>query len=361
MNMMTMAGLTADFIAIASANDALTFARSTEGENHHLILVSGYDQGSIVGVDLTAMLGGDITDPITAYTKYGYDTLASLADGRPRVSVPLTSLALPVALQSSHIAVGTNFPEHARESSVTEGPFLFPKEVTPTQSDTPISRGEALLDYEVELCFVTLADTDISEPVERIGLVLCNDVTDRARLMRHINPSDVTSGKGFTTGKSAPGYMPLGNLFVIPRDLRRFLSRVELRLYRNGELKQSANQLEAIWDFDELLRQTLKRQSLTWDYQGAPVGLPIIDNVVPARTGILAGTPDGTIFKGINKSAYALGILDWLLGGWSKPIPHWVVERHIAQEQRARNYLQAGEVVHIKVDYLGELKNPIID
>ena len=361
MNMTTMAGIAAGFMAIAPADEALTFARSTDGEGRHLILVSEYDEGAISGVDLTAMLDGGVTDPIAAYTKYGYDALAALADSRPRVTVPLANLDMPVALQTSHIAVGTNFPEHARESSVTEGPFLFPKEVSPTKFDAPISKGDALLDYEVELCFVTLADTDISEPVERMGLVLCNDVTDRARLMRHIDPSDITSGKGFTTGKSAPGYMPLGNLFVIPRDLRQFLPRVELRLYRNGELMQSANQMEAIWGFDELLRQTLTRQSLTWDYQGAPVGLPIANNVVPARTGILAGTPDGTIFKGINRSAYALGILDWLLGGWSKSIPHWVVERHIAQEQRARNYLQPGETVHIKVEYLGELKNPITD
>jgi len=361
MNMTTMAGIAASFIAIAPADEALTFARSTNGESHHLILVSGYDQGSITGVDLTAMLGNDITDPIAAYTKYGYDALAVLADGRPRVTVPLASLDVPVALQGSHIAVGTNFPEHAKESSVTEGPFLFPKEVTPTRFNASISRGDALLDYEVELCFVTLADTDISQPVERMGLVLCNDVTDRARLMRHIDPSDITSGKGFTTGKSAAGYMPLGNLFVIPRDLRWFTSRIELRLYRNGNLKQSAHQSEAIWDLDELLRQTLTRQSLTWDYLSTPVGLPIRGNVVPTRTGILAGTPDGTIFKGIDKSAYALGTLDWLFGGWSKPLSHWVVERHIAQENRARNYLQPGETVHIKVDYLGELKNPIVD
>lgn len=359
MDMMTMAGLAAGFIAIVPADEALTFARSTDGKSPHLILVSDYDEGSITGADLTAMLGDDITDPIAAYTKYGYDALAALADGRPRVTVPLAGLDVPVVLQGSHIAVGTNFPEHAKESSVTEGPFLFPKDVAPTKFNAPISKGDALLDYEVELCFVTLTDTDISQPVERMGLTLCNDVTDRARLMHHIDPSDVTSGKGFTTGKSAPGYMPLGNLFIIPRDLREFLPKIELRLYRNGDLKQAANQMEAIWDFDELLRQTLTRQTLTWDYQGAQVGLPITDNIVPARTGILAGTPDGTIFKGVNKSAYALGVLDWLLGGWSKSIPHWVFERHIAQEKRARTYLQSGETVHIKVDYLGELKNPI--
>lgn len=362
MDMMTVASAaTAGFLAIAPANDALTFARSIDVGTYHLILVSDYDADHVTGVDITALLGPDITDPLAAYKEMGYDALAALAQSKPVVTLPLSRLTMPVALNASHIAVGTNFPEHARELTVTDGPFLFPKEVAPTGFNTTIPKGDALLDYEVELCFVTLEDTDISLPVERMGLVLCNDVTDRARLMRHIDPSDVTSGKGFTTGKSAPGYMPLGNLFVIPRDLRRFVSQVELRLYRNDELKQSANQTEAIWDFDELLRQTLSRQPLTWAYQGKQVGLPIADNVIPARTGILAGTPDGTIFKGVNKSAYAVGVLNWLVGGWWKPVTHWVIEHHIAQERRARTYLQPGETVHIKVDYLGELKNPIVE
>tara|TARA_R110000868_G_scaffold4419_1_gene27754 strand:+ start:24063 stop:25109 length:1047 start_codon:yes stop_codon:yes gene_type:complete len=344
---------------IAPQSDALTFARTHDGAGHRLILVSKYAGDAVTGVDLTAALGPECDDPVTAYAAHGYDGLRRASSGAPVVTVSLDALALPVGLTASHIAVGTNFPEHAKESTVTDGPFLFPKEVEPTLFNAPVPAGDALLDYEVELCFVALSDVDISKPVECMGIVLCNDVTDRAALMRHINPRHITSGKGFTTGKSAPGYLPVGNLFVIPRDLRAFITGVELRLTRNGVVKQSACQSEAIWGFDQLLSETLKRQSLRWDYRGQSVRLAVNAGIIPARTGILAGTPDGTIFKGLNKSAIPLGLMDWLLGGWSKPVTHWIVERHIAQEHRAKTYLQSGERVSISVEHLGELRNVV--
>jgi len=244
---------------------------------------------------------------------------------------------------------------------VDGGPFLFAKEVALPAFTPPSSRGEALLDYEVELCFVALEDFDIKSPPESAGLILCNDVTDRARLMRHLNPSDVTSGDGFTTGKSAPGYMPVGNLFVIPRNLRSFAPEVDLRLYRGTDLVQSAKQSLAIWDFDEILSQSAARADVTWEYQGRQVGLPIINGTVPARTAVLGGTPDGTVFKGIDRMAMVLGVVDWLLGGWNKPLTYWVIERHISRAYAQGIYLQPGETMTITTDRLGELVNPITE
>jgi 2-keto-4-pentenoate hydratase/2-oxohepta-3-ene-1,7-dioic acid hydratase in catechol pathway len=348
-------------IDIAPVEEALTFARHEIGGGHRLILVSKYENGAVTGVDLTATLGAEIDDPIAAYAAYGYDGLAAHAASRETVTVPLLQLTLPVALTASHIATGTNFPEHGKEASITDGPFLFPKEVEPTAFNAPVSSDGALLDHEVELCFVALEDIDLGHAPERTGLLLCNDFTDRAKLMRHIDPKDVTSGKGFTTGKSAPGFMPVGNLFLIPNDLRDFAAKVELRLYRNGELRQAARQSEAIWDFDELLRRTWARQHILWDHLGRKVGLAIERDRIPARTAFLGGTPDGTIFRGVNKSAILLGLWDWAAGGWSRPATHWIVERHIAGELRGKRYLQPGERIRIAVRHLGELDNLIVE
>lgn len=348
-------------LMIAPHEEALTFARIEQAGACHLLLVAAYGDDALTGVDLTAVLGGDIDDPIKAYRRCGYEGLSALALRGPVLTVPLAQLVVPVALTSSHIAVGTNFPEHANESTVKDGPFLFPKEVTPTGFNAPISVGKGLIDYEVELCFVALDDLDLDEKPDRVGLVLCNDVTDRAALLRHIDPRNIVSGKGFTTGKSAPGYMPLGTLFVIPRDLRAFAARVELRLFRNGVLKQSARQLEAIWDFDELLRQTKARRLVKWDFQGRSVSLALVDGAIPARTGLLGGTPSGTIFQGLHKSAIARGVFDWAAGGWSKPLTHWIIERQIAMDKASGRYLQPGENIHIRADYLGELRNTLVD
>lgn len=342
-------------VEIAPVGEALTFARDKAGTR--LLLVSSYEGKQVTGIDLTAAFG--MSDPVDLYNAKGYDAIAAAAG--EAVTLPLSELGLPVGLTASHIAAGTNFPEHAEEATVEDGPFLFAKEVEPTPFDASIPAGDALLDYEVELCFVALAPFDISKAPKEAGLILCNDVTDRAKLMRNIDASDVTSGKGFTTGKSAPGFLPVGNLFVIPRNLRVFAAAVELRLWRNEELKLSARQSEAIWDFDELVRQSAARQDVLWDFEGRKVGLPIRDGVVPARTAILAGTPDGTVFQGVDKSSMALGAWDWLAGGWDRSLVSHVVERQIAKERGARRYLQPGERVVISVARMGELYNPVVE
>lgn len=346
-------------VQIAPRTEALTFARVGSPGAYQLMLVSSYADGGVSGIDLSDGFGADADDPITLYAAQGYDALAA-ADG-PALEAAVEDLTLPVDLTASHIAVGTNFPAHAEEATVDDGPFLFAKEVVPTPFNAPVSQGDALLDYEVELCFVALEDFDITSPPQRAGLILCNDVTDRAKLMRHLNPSDVTSGDGFTTGKSAPGYMPVGNLFVIPRDLRSFAPDVDLKLYRGNDLVQSAKQSLAIWDFDEILSQSAARADVTWDYEGRQVGLPTSNGIVPARTAVLGGTPDGTVFKGIDRMAMVMGVADWLLGGWNKPITHWVIERHISRAYAQGLYLQSGETMTITTDRLGELVNPITD
>lgn len=346
-------------LTIAPRAEALTFARIGEPGARRLLLVTGYVDGNVSGIDLTLEFGEHLTDPIEVYAERGYDALA--AQSGNIIEVAVEDLTLPVDLAASHIAVGTNFPAHAQEATVEDGPFLFPKEVEPTPFNAPISKADALLDYEVELCFVALEDFDVNTPPQHAGLILCNDVTDRARLMRHLDPSDVTSGKGFTTGKSAPGYLPVGNLFVIPRNLRHFAPAVELRLYRGEELVQSAQQSSAIWDFDEILRQSAMQSAVTWDHQGRQVSLPIMDGIVPARTAVLAGTPDGTVFKGMDTMAIVMGVVDWVLGGWSKPVTHWIIERQIERSLAAETYLQPGETITIRTNYLGELLNKIAD
>ncbi|MEQ8746317.1 fumarylacetoacetate hydrolase family protein [Pyruvatibacter sp.] len=344
-------------VDIAPRDEALTFARVGAPGAYQLMLVSSYVDGKVGGINLSSVFGAD--DPITLYSAQGYDAIAS-ADG-PAMDVPVEDLALPVDLTASHIAVGTNFPAHAEEASVEDGPFLFAKEVEPTAFNAPIPKGDGLLDFEVELCFVALEDFEITSAPAQAGLILCNDVTDRAKLMRNLNASDVTSGDGFTTGKSAPGYLPVGNLFVIPRDLRSFAPDVDLRLYRGGELAQSARQSLAIWDFDEILRQSAARADVTWDYNDRTVGLPIRNGIVPARTGVLGGTPDGTIFRGMDTMAIVRGVADWVLGGWNKPVTHWVIERQIARAYAQGSYLQAGETITITADKLGELVNTVAE
>jgi 2,4-didehydro-3-deoxy-L-rhamnonate hydrolase len=346
-------------VTIAPKDQALTFARVLYNGTPHLISVSSYEEGRVSG---NVLIGLD-DDPISAFQTVGFDALRIAATSAVvPIDIPASQLLIPVSLGAHHIAAGTNFPEHAEEATVEDGPFLFPKAVQPTGPYANVSAGEGLLDYEVELCFVGFSPIDLDNPPAHVGLFLCNDYTDRAKLMRHIDPFDVTSGQGFTTGKSAPGFMPIGNLFVIPLERETFVPEIELNLYRNGVRQQHAFQRQAVWNFEELLQQIKIRQDVMWSYEGADVGLSLNDGVIPVRTALLGGTPSGTIFQGdISLGVQFDGFLNWLMGGWDHSIIYWVIESVIEQEIESGQFLQPGDEVVIHVDGLGVITNSIVE
>lgn len=349
-------------IAVAPLDQALTFARIEREDGYHVLAVSAFDTETVTGFILTEALGPEFDDPVAIFNAFGYDALRERIEGgfaSALESVPAGELVLPLKLTDAHIAAGTNFAAHAEESAVEDGPFLFAKMVTPTPFNASVSAGDALLDYEVELAFVTLSDLTLPAVPEFMGVILTNDFTNRAALLRHINPDDVTSGDGFTTGKSAEGYLPVGSFLVIPRDLRTFVAGIDLKLAVNGELRQDANMTLAIWDIDELLRQAQARETVRWDYAGEEVSLPIDDGVVPARTLILAGTPEGTVFNGIPRGAMARGAGRWLAGGWGASMADHVIESYIAGERKRKRYLQPGDVVRIQVDRMGTIETTV--
>ena len=258
-------------VAIAPVNEALTFARVDADGRRRVLLVHGYERGEIEAIDLSVALGRATDDPIAAYREHGYDALAALASTAPpaaRVRVRAEELTIPVDLGTHHIAAGTNYPEHAGEAGVEDGPFLFAKLVTPTSPRATVSAGVALLDYEVELAFVTLDEIRDGEVPAEMGVMLCNDYTDRETLLRHVDVWNVASGDGFTTGKSLPGYLPVGDLFVIPRDYRAFAAARELHLDVNGMPRQSSVVSAQIWNSDALFAETWKRRDQRWEHDG---------------------------------------------------------------------------------------------
>lgn len=346
-------------IAIAPLDEALTFARTGEGADARLLAVMAYEDGAIEAVDLTAWADG--ADPVELINREGYASVRQMIEERDaRFVFPANALGQPVDLRDAHIAVGTNYRAHAEEANVDGGPFLFPKLVAPTGPRSPIPlRKGALTDYEVELCLVTLRTLSADDKASG-GLVLCNDVTDRAALLRHIDPGNPESGKGFPEGKSAPGYLPVGDLFVAPKDLSAFLRGLEFSLTVNGEMRQKSAVELWIWDFDRILTEARKARGRAWPYWEKTARLPVAaDGSVPERTLILAGTPAGTVFNGFDWSDYAMGALDWALSGFKGPAARAVVERYIARMSKAGAYLNKGDLVVIEANRLGRLENRV--
>lgn len=342
-------------IAIAPLDEALTFARSGE----KTVVVTAYANGRIQGVDITPLANAG-EDAIDLVNRLGYDAIKDAVAGGVKMEADTATLGIPVRLTANHIAAGTNYREHAAEATVEGGPFLFPKLVEPTPSRAPIPAGEALLDYEVELCLVAMKPVGMKDKAAG-GLMLCNDVTDRATLLRNVDPSNPQSAKGFTSGKSAPGFLPVGDLFVVPRNLSAFVAKLDLQLSVDDKVRQRARVTEWIWNFDEILNQARAKRMASWSYWGGTARFPFdADGTIPERTLLLAGTPAGTVFKGVNTSDYVLGLLDWLAGGWDKTIAHHVIERHIGAARAAKTYLQPGDTVTIRVDRMGTLVNKVV-
>ena len=220
--------------------------------------------------------------------------------------------------------------------------------------------GEKLVDHEVELGYVLLESLTTGGSPTTMGLVIYSDYTDRETLLRNIDPCDLTSGRGFTTGKSFKGFLPVGNLFVIPRDLRRFSASVELRLYVNSELRQRDVMSSAVWNIDEILKQVWLRRDRTWKFRHQQVGLLRSPGAIPPRTLIMSGTPDGTIFSGLPFRHKVTGLTRWLFGGWDRSIASHVIDVYIRDARAGRIYLQSDDVVAMHVDRLGVVVNQIV-
>ena len=344
-------------INIAPIDEALTFART---DDRRIIAVTAYEGGQISGVDLSHLKTHPDDDAIDLIVSLGRAALISaVRSGLEPFRCPAEQLVQPVKLTNAHIAVGTNYKEHAEESAVTGSPFLFPKLVAPTGPWADIPAGKGLLDFEVELCLVPMTPLGLDVPVHG-GLILGNDVTDRAVLMRGVDLKDPQSGKGFTDGKSAPGYLPVGDLFVAPVDLNTFVKGLTLQLSVNGVERQRAPATEWIWDLDEIVRQAPLKRNVVWSWRAGEARLAFADDgAIPARTLIMAGTPAGTVFQGVPGKDRLQGLIRWILSGFrGAPVPH-VIDAYIARNIAEKTFLQPGDRVTITVDRLGRLANRI--
>jgi 2-keto-4-pentenoate hydratase/2-oxohepta-3-ene-1,7-dioic acid hydratase in catechol pathway len=349
-------------IQIAELDEALTFARTGRDGVRRVLAVTRYQQGTVEAVDLGVALGRDVQSPIAIFLEQGYDRLRETVLGAAadaRLTVPAADLVMPIDLRDHHIAVGTNFPEHAGEAGVDEGPFLFPKTVRPTGPYSPVSAGDGLFDYEVEVAWVTLEPLSADAAPAHMGVILCNDYTDRDTLLRHVDVWDIESGKGFTTGKSFPGFLPVGNLFIVPQDFRAFVAELELRLYVKGALRQRSAASEMVWDFDRIISDTFARRGVRWEHRDRQVSLLGESDVIADRTLVMSGTPHGTVFAGVGLRYQAKGLFAWLAGGWSDPLPSHVIDAYVEDARAAGAYVQPGDEVVIHVNRAGVIRNSV--
>lgn len=117
-------------IPVAPLGEALTFARVEA--DRRLIAVTSCVEDRVGGVDISHLAARAGEDAIDIVNRLGYDGLKrEIEQSRLHVNVAVGNLGILIDLTDAHIAVGTNYRDHAEEATVKGGPFLFPKIVTP--------------------------------------------------------------------------------------------------------------------------------------------------------------------------------------------------------------------------------------
>lgn len=233
------------------------------------------------------------------------------------IAIEQVALLAPIPRPARNIfCVGKNYRAHAEEftrsgfdasqqsgDAIPAAPIFFTK--TP---ETVIAHGEAIwdaqgvtdaLDYEAELAVIIgqggrgIGKADAMNHV--FGYTIINDVTARDWQKRH---------QQWFLGKSFDTFAPMGPVLVTADEIDG--QNLDLRCYVNGELRQSANTRDLIFDIPTLI-ETLS------------AGITLYPGDV-----IATGTPEG------------VGV------GFKPP-----------------RFLHRGDVVRIEIEGIGVLENPV--
>ncbi len=206
--------------------------------------------------------------------------------GVERFPITAAKILSPVTAPAQIICQGLNYADHAVESghAPRQKNLLFMKAASSLSGAfDPVIRpdGVQMLDYEVELGLVLKRPLRAGDHVTREtlgdfigGLVLCNDVSAR----------DVMFGEAFLQwfrGKSARTFCPCGPWLVVPEpnEVADLLDRIEIRLWLNDELRQSAHTRDFVFRPETCLNDVASLMDLS------------------AGDLVLTGTPGGVILQ----------------------------------------------------------------
>jgi 2-keto-4-pentenoate hydratase/2-oxohepta-3-ene-1,7-dioic acid hydratase in catechol pathway len=205
-----------------------------------------------------------------------------LDEAEEAVSLGATALLSPITSDATLVCQGLNYVSHAAEARHHERKqnLFFAKassSLTGPFNNIERPRDVQLLDYEVEFAVVLRAtlgqgidvdDKNLGDYVA--GVVLCNDVSAR----------DVMFGASFLQwyqGKSYRTFCPAGPvLYLLEKtEAKNVLADLEIKLWVNGEIRQSASSLQLIFKPAETLTQ--------------------LSRIVDLKSGdlLLTGTPGG--------------------------------------------------------------------
>lgn len=220
---------------------------------------------------------------------------------------PSTRLGAPVAHVWNFIGVGLNYADHAKEAGleIPAEPILFNKAgncVSGPFDDVMLPKGGDRCDWEIEIAFVIGTRARYVEEKDAIahiaGYCICNDVSERRFQMKR-------SGQ-WMKGKCAETFGPLGPWLVTTDEIPD-PQKLAMELDVNGERKQTGSTSTMIFSIAHQLSYISQFM------------------VLEPGDVVTTGTPPG-------------------VGSGMKP----------------PQYLQAGDVMRLRIDGLGEQRQLVV-
>jgi 2-keto-4-pentenoate hydratase/2-oxohepta-3-ene-1,7-dioic acid hydratase in catechol pathway len=222
-----------------------------------------------------------------------------------------------------------------------------------------------LIDYEVEIGFVLLADFDLSQPIDadrfwnNVAFFTANDVTDR-------RPIVLDGDEGFTRGKTGIGFLPVGPWLVHGRYLRpgtrgdnelalRLWLRIEENIDQTPMFRQNSNTNRMIRGPREILAMLpdIHAVSSRNDSNGKAWDIAKKDATglsLPFGSIILSGTPLGTAIEAPDGFDRLRLITR---GRFSSSLARNVFVGHLVRYRKEMGYLSEGDIVETGVEVLG--------
>lgn len=325
------------------------------------LLVTNFDADSVSAIDLKSVGGAESTNPFEVLASFTEQELAGLVnDESLSQSFAFSALVSVAGNADRHLAIGTNFPEHAEEAQ-SDSVFNFPKFGVATPARTSVDWIEGgLLDYEVELCLrfdrpiQSLEDFDAASK----GFFLCGDFTERATLLRLIDTDNLDSGTGFSDGKSGPGFFPSGALLVIPHDWQSFITNERMTTAMNGEPRQDARGGEMIYDFRALTSKVLSdmdkpRFLFKDDYVKLAPSNQIDQDMI-----LMSGTSEGVIFTTPTRADFINALFTYIRNGAmfeEASLYDTAIESFLGSEYKSGHFMQPGNQIEFNSSSLGNI------
>ena len=249
---------------------------------------------------------------------------ALIEEGGHRVPLSEVKLLAPVDKPGKFLAIGMNYKKHRAESidagiTPPRNQMWFSKQI----SSINHPHGEIIkpdstmmLDYEVELGFVIgkecyqVSAEDAKEHI--FGYTVCNDVSMRDWQL-HNMPERVE----LMIGKSHDTHGPIGP-WIVTSDEIADPHKLDLKCYVNGELRQSSNTDDMIWNC----------------YQQ----IEYLSNAMTLNPGdiVATGTPPGSGFSPRGASGKA------------------------DKERKGNVFLEPGDIVKCEIESIGFIENKVV-